>query len=101
MRIEDARDDDLPAILAIYNDAVLNTTAIWNWDTVDLANRQAWFAARENGQPIIVPFLQPVSFRRHLRFHHQRNEDVSGLPNLNSGEAGLRHAHDSQLGIVH
>ena len=53
--IRPAVEADLPAILAIYNDAVLNTTAIWNWDTVDLPNRQAWFAARRaQNYPVLV-----------------------------------------------
>ncbi|WP_295481546.1 GNAT family N-acetyltransferase [uncultured Pseudomonas sp.] len=53
--IRDARPDDLAGILDIYNDAVCNTTAIWNETPVDLANRQAWFAARaEQGYPILV-----------------------------------------------
>jgi len=53
--IRPAVEADLPAILAIYNDAVLNTTAIWNWDTVDLANRRAWFAARRaQNYPVLV-----------------------------------------------
>ena len=53
--IRDATDHDLPAIRAIYNDAVLNTTAIWNEQPVDLGNRQAWFSARHaQGYPILV-----------------------------------------------
>ncbi|MBC3198168.1 GNAT family N-acetyltransferase [Pseudomonas poae] len=53
--IRDAIESDLPAIRAIYNDAVLNTTAIWNEQPVDLANRQAWFQARQaQGYPILV-----------------------------------------------
>ena len=53
--IRDATFEDLPAICAIYNDAVLNTTAIWNEQPVDLANRQAWFSARQaQGYPILV-----------------------------------------------
>ncbi len=50
-----ARDNDLEAIRAIFNDAVLNTTAIWMDATVDLANRQAWLAARrQQGYPVLV-----------------------------------------------
>lgn len=46
---------DLPAILAIYNDAVLNTTAIWNETPVDLENRRAWYESRTaRNQPILV-----------------------------------------------
>ncbi|MEO8492598.1 MULTISPECIES: N-acetyltransferase family protein [unclassified Pseudomonas] len=53
--IRDATEHDLPAIRAIYNDAVLNTTAIWNEQPVDLANRQAWFNARQaQAYPILV-----------------------------------------------
>ena len=53
--IRDARDSDLEAIRAIFNDAVLNTTAIWMDATVDLANRQAWLAARrQQGYPVLV-----------------------------------------------
>ena len=37
--IRDAVHADLPAIRDIYNDAVLNTTAIWNEQAVDLGNR--------------------------------------------------------------
>jgi len=53
--IRDATERDLPGIYAIYNDAVLNTTAIWNEQPVDLANRQAWFEARKaQNYPILV-----------------------------------------------
>jgi phosphinothricin acetyltransferase len=53
--LRDARPGDLPDLLAIYNDAVLNTTAIWNETPVDLANRQAWFELRAaQGYPILV-----------------------------------------------
>jgi len=47
--------EDLPAILEIYNDAVLNTTAVWNTVPVDLANRRAWSDARlAQGYPVLV-----------------------------------------------
>ncbi|MGA0542778.1 GNAT family N-acetyltransferase [Neotabrizicola sp. VNH66] len=53
--IRDATPADAAAIAAIYNDAVLNTTAIWNEITVDAANRVAWMAARRGaGFPVLV-----------------------------------------------
>ena len=53
--LRDAVPADLPGIREIYNDAVLNTTAIWNEQAVDLGNRQAWFEARQaQGYPILV-----------------------------------------------
>lgn len=53
--IRDVTEADLSAIVAIYNDAVLNTTAIWNDTLADLANRKAWWEARVKlGYPVLV-----------------------------------------------
>jgi L-amino acid N-acyltransferase len=53
--IRHATEADLPAILAIYNDAVENTTAIWNETPVDLDDRRAWLTTRtESGFPVLV-----------------------------------------------
>jgi L-amino acid N-acyltransferase len=53
--ITDASEADLPGILAIYNDAVEFTTAIWNETLVDLANRRAWLVERTAaGFPVLV-----------------------------------------------
>lgn len=53
--IRPATEADLPAILAIYNDAVANTTAIWNDTLVDLDNRRQWMQARLAGNnPVLV-----------------------------------------------
>lgn len=53
--IRHASPDDLPGILAIYNDAVLNTTAIWNETVVDLDDRRRWYDARiAGGYPVLV-----------------------------------------------
>lgn len=55
IEIRDAVEADLPGILEIYNDAVANTTAIWNETLVDLKNRQEWFAARRSrGFPVLA-----------------------------------------------
>ncbi|MET0277549.1 MAG: N-acetyltransferase family protein [Pseudorhodoplanes sp.] len=53
--IRPAIEADLSAILAIYNDAVMNTTAIWVETPADLAERTAWLAARRKvGFPVLV-----------------------------------------------
>ena len=55
MEIRDAGPEDIDGITAIYNDAVLHTTAIWNDQTVDAANRRAWLADRQKlGYPVLV-----------------------------------------------
>jgi len=55
MILRDATEDDLEGILAIYNHAVLNSTAIWHETLADLPNRRAWLADRKSKRyPIIV-----------------------------------------------
>jgi L-amino acid N-acyltransferase YncA len=50
-----ATEADLPGILAIYNDAVLNTTASWNETVVDLDDRRAWLALRRaQNYPVLI-----------------------------------------------
>lgn len=55
MRIRDARPCDAEGVAAIYNDAVRNTTAIWNEAETDAAGRAAWLAERRQaGFPVLV-----------------------------------------------
>jgi len=55
MLIRDAHPADLGALRDIYNDAVLNTTAIWNEVAIDLDNRSAWLELRaQQGFPVLV-----------------------------------------------
>ena len=43
-----ARKEDLPDILNIYNDAIINTTAIYTYDPKELEERVQW--KRSNGR---------------------------------------------------
>lgn len=55
MIIRDACDSDLPAILAIYNDVVQTTTAIYEDEPSTLEQRRAWFEGRrKQGMPVLV-----------------------------------------------
>lgn len=55
MQIRAATERDAETIAEIYNDAVLNTTAIWNENKVDFLNRIKWMRDRcEAGFPVIV-----------------------------------------------
>ncbi|MFF3026580.1 GNAT family N-acetyltransferase [Microbacterium sp. NPDC057944] len=55
MHIRDAEIADLETIAEIYNDAVRNTTAIWNETVVDVDDRAVWLAERlRAGFPVIV-----------------------------------------------
>jgi L-amino acid N-acyltransferase YncA len=55
MRIEDATDDDLPAVVAIYNQVIATSTAIYREEPATLAERHAWNETRKaNGYPLLV-----------------------------------------------
>jgi len=55
MNIRDATDADVPQILAIHNEVVTNTTAIYDETTSTIEERRAWFEARKSGGwPVIV-----------------------------------------------
>ena len=53
--IRTATEDDLPAILAIYNDVIATTTAVYDYEPHTLDMRRAWFQAKkEQGFPVFV-----------------------------------------------
>jgi L-amino acid N-acyltransferase YncA len=53
--LRDALEDDLPQILDIYNDVILNTTAVYSEQPHTLEMRQVWFNERKaSGFPVIV-----------------------------------------------
>ena len=50
-----AVEDDLPAILAIYNHAIENTTAVFEYRPHTLDMRREWFRAKAAaGLPVVV-----------------------------------------------
>ncbi|WP_445491030.1 GNAT family N-acetyltransferase [Niallia sp. 03133] len=53
--IRTIQEPDLPEILEIYNDAILNTTAIYDYTPHTLEDRKKWYKQkREAGFPILV-----------------------------------------------
>ena len=53
--VRDATEADLPGILAIYNEVIATSTAVFSDRQVTLEERQAWFAARAGqGYPVLV-----------------------------------------------
>ena len=50
-----AEEKDLPAMLKIYNEIIVNTTAVWHDEPHTLEMRKTWFAQRkEQGFPVFV-----------------------------------------------
>ena len=55
MDIRDARDEDLDGVLAIYNDVIASSTAIYTETPVTLDDRRQWWQARiAQGYPVLV-----------------------------------------------
>lgn len=55
MLVRHAQETDVSAILAIHNDAVRSTSAIWDRDGSDLSDRTAWIRSRkESGYPVLA-----------------------------------------------
>jgi phosphinothricin acetyltransferase len=55
MQIRDAVREDVEGIRAIYNEVIANSTAIYEYDPVPMAERLGWFdARRESGFPVLV-----------------------------------------------
>ena len=85
IHVRDATEDDLPAILAIYNDAILNTTAVYQYVPHTLEMRRAWmrekqaagwpvFVAEEDGQ--IVGFGNLGSWRAAAAYKYTAENSV-------------------------
>jgi phosphinothricin acetyltransferase len=56
--IREAGEADLPAILSIYNDIILNTTAVFEYRPHTYEMRAQWFAGRiRDGWPVFVAEL--------------------------------------------
>ena len=50
-----AEESDLLGILDIYNDAIINTTAVYSYEPQTLEDRLEWFRSKQaNGYPILV-----------------------------------------------
>lgn len=55
MLVRDATTGDLPGILEIHNEAIANSTAIWDETLADLDERRRWLDDRRvNGFPVLV-----------------------------------------------
>lgn len=53
--IRNATENDLSQILDIYNDAIINTTAVFQYDVHTIEMRKEWFAQKQkDGFPVFV-----------------------------------------------
>ena len=58
LRIRAAQDQDLPQILAIFNDVIASSTAVYSLEPSTLQERSSWLAARTaSGFPVLIAEL--------------------------------------------
>ena len=61
MIVRDATEADLPALLAIHNEAVRSTLAIWDEAEVNLGDRRVWLLDRQgSGFTVLVAEVEAV-----------------------------------------
>src|ERR1700754_4324309 len=53
--IREARETDVPELLAIYNHVILNTTAVYTYEAQTMEARKAWYTEKlAAGYPVFV-----------------------------------------------
>jgi phosphinothricin acetyltransferase len=61
IKVRNATEEDLPAMLEIYNEIILNTMAVWHEQAHTLEMREEWFLQKkEQGFPVLVAELKGV-----------------------------------------
>lgn len=59
IQVRHATEIDIPEMLSIYNDIILNTTAVYDYKPHTLEMRQTWFKTKqEQGFPVFVADLE-------------------------------------------
>ncbi|MBF0711161.1 N-acetyltransferase [Staphylococcus capitis] len=56
--IRHARKEDMPDILKIYNDAIINTTAVYTYDPKELEERLQWFETKSIAEEPIWVYVK-------------------------------------------
>ena len=81
MNVRPATRDDLPGILEIYNEAVLNTTATYDYEPRTLEHRIAWFEDHEkHNYPVFVAVNESgrvVGWSALNRYHDRKGYQFS------------------------
>jgi L-amino acid N-acyltransferase len=76
MQVRPATRDDLESILAIYNDAVLNTTASYDYEPRTMKHRVGWFEEHQQQQLPIFVAVDPggpiVGWSSLSRYHDRQ-----------------------------
>lgn len=115
--IRAASDADIPAITAIYNDAVANTVAVWNDDIVDEENRRSWLQGyqvpgtcalvAEDAAGALLGYATYGEFRHYDGFRHTVENSIYVDGTRRAGGVGtalmqalIEHARDNGKHVI-
>lgn len=85
---------DLPAIAAIYNQSVLDSTASWDYEPWTPAQHADWYAYKvERGFPLLVAVADGavVGYASYGDFHHKIGYDATRELSIYLAEAARGH----------
>jgi L-amino acid N-acyltransferase len=55
LQVREAKEEDLPQLLSIYNDIILHTTAVYDYEPHSFEMRKQWFETKkQQGFPVYV-----------------------------------------------
>ena len=61
INVRNATEEDLPAMLEIYNEIIINTMAVWHEQPHTIEMREEWFSQKkEQGFPVLVAELHGI-----------------------------------------
>lgn len=97
IEVRDAGESDLAALLAIYNDAVINTTAVYDYTARSMEAERAWFTAKRDAKlpvlaaveaEVVVGFASYGPFRPWPAYLHTIENSVYVAPERRGAGVG-------------
>lgn len=96
--VREAGERDIPAVTAIYNEAVENTVAVWNNDPVDEADRLRWLTEHRrpgtlalvavDGRDVVLGYATYGDFRAYDGFRDTVENSVYVDASCRAGGVG-------------
>ena len=75
--IRTAVPQDIPALMDIYNEAILHTTATFDTEVKDMENRKAWFE-EHNGRYVIYVDVEDDKVAGYASLSRYRDRKAGG-----------------------
>jgi L-amino acid N-acyltransferase YncA len=88
VEIRNARTADVPGVLAIYNEVIASSTAIYRDEPATLEDRHEWLRARlAQGYPVLVAVDEPAT-ALHFAFTNASGSSASRTSAKSASSSG-------------